>query len=97
MVALNQTAYLAGSIFTAGSDTTARAISVGVLAAACFPKEGELESVAGAGRAPILADQETSLLPLMVRPSFAVYDSIRVLTLRRIGHAHRATNDLGNI
>jgi cytochrome P450 len=59
----DQTAYLAGSIFGAGSDTTASAISIGVLAAACFPEEArrvkeELDSVVGAGRPPTLADQD---------------------------------------
>jgi cytochrome P450 len=33
-----QAAYLAGSMFGAGSDTIASAISIGVLAAACYPE-----------------------------------------------------------
>lgn len=51
----DQTAYLAGSIFGAGSDTTAAAISIGVLAAACYPEaqkrvQEELDAVLGSER-----------------------------------------------
>ena len=66
MLALDQTASVAGSISGVGSDTTISAISVGGLAAACFPKEAttvreELESVVGAGRTPTLTDQDVLL------------------------------------
>ena len=58
----NATAYLAGSVFGVGSDTTASAISI-ILAAACYPNEQlkvreELENVLGRERVPTLADQE---------------------------------------
>jgi cytochrome P450 len=51
----NETAYLAGSMFGAGSDTTASAISVSVMAAACYPKahakvREELDNVIGKER-----------------------------------------------
>jgi len=51
----DETAYLAGSMFGAGSDTTASAISIGVLAAACYPKaqakvQEELDAVVGRER-----------------------------------------------
>ena len=51
----NETAYLAGSMFGAGSDTTASAISVSIMAAACFPKaqskvQEELDNVIGKER-----------------------------------------------
>ena len=51
----NETAYLAGSIFGAGSDTTASAISISIMAGACFPKaqakvQEELDNVIGKER-----------------------------------------------
>jgi cytochrome P450 len=56
----DQTAYLAGSIFGAGSDTTASAISVGVMAAACYPEaqakvQEELDTVIGTERRMFMA------------------------------------------
>jgi cytochrome P450 len=51
----NETAYLAGSMFGAGSDTTASAISISILAAVCFPEarskvQEELDNVIGKER-----------------------------------------------
>ena len=51
----NETAYLAGSMFGAGSDTTASAISISILAAACYPEahakvREELDKVIGKER-----------------------------------------------
>ena len=51
----NETAYLAGSMFGAGSDTTASAISISIMAAACFPKaqakvQEELDNMIGKER-----------------------------------------------
>lgn len=51
----NEAAYLAGSMFGAGSDTSASAISVAVMAAATNPDmqkvvQDELDSVLGQGR-----------------------------------------------
>ena len=51
----DETAYLAGSMFGAGSDTTASAISVAVMAAACYPEaqkrvQEELDLVVGTER-----------------------------------------------
>lgn len=50
-----ETAYLAGSMFGAGSDTTASAISVSILAAACYPEaqrmiQAELDTIIGKER-----------------------------------------------
>ena len=50
-----ETAYLAGSMFGAGSDTTASGISVAVMAAACYPEaqrwvQQELDQVLGRDR-----------------------------------------------
>lgn len=51
----DETAYLAGSMFGAGSDTTASAISIAVMAAACYPHfqakvQKELDTVVGRDR-----------------------------------------------
>lgn len=51
----DELAYLAGSMFGAGSDTTAAAISVVVMAAACFPEtqrrvQKQLDAVIGRDR-----------------------------------------------
>lgn len=51
----SETAYLAGSMFGAGSDTTASAISISIMAAACYPKtqakvQEELDNVIGKER-----------------------------------------------
>ena len=51
----NETAYLAGSMFGAGSDTTASGISISIMAAACHPKaqakvREELDNVIGKER-----------------------------------------------
>ena len=48
----NEAAYLAGSMFGAGTETTANTISVSILAAACHPEaqrrvQEELNSVIG--------------------------------------------------
>jgi cytochrome P450 len=51
----DETAYLAGSLYGAGSDTTASAVSISILAAACYPQaqakvQEELENVIGKER-----------------------------------------------
>ena len=57
-LSFDETSYLAGSMFGAGSDTTASGISVGVLAAACYPEEQkrvqeELDAVIGRSRGEV--------------------------------------------
>lgn len=57
----DEAAYLAGSLFGAGSDTTSAALAIVVFAAACFPEEvrkvqEELESVVGRKRMPTFDD-----------------------------------------
>jgi len=57
----NEAAYLAGSLYGAGSDTTAAALSVVIFAAACHPEaaktvQNQLESVVGNGRMPTFDD-----------------------------------------
>jgi cytochrome P450 len=90
----NETAYLAGSMFGAGSDTTASAISIGVLAAACYPAaqaavHAELDAVIGKERAPTLADQ--ALLPQTMA---FVWESFRWRPVSAGGFAHKATRDI---
>ncbi|KAF9560649.1 cytochrome P450 [Agrocybe pediades] len=90
----DETAYLAGSMFGAGSDTTASAISIGVLAAACYPEaqakvQEELDSVVGRGRAPTFADQD--LLPQTMA---FVLETFRWRPVSAGGFAHKATKDI---
>lgn len=72
----DETAYLAGSLFGAGSDTTASAVSISILAAACYPQaqakvQEELENVIGKERG------ESSLrmlrLPGLINHFFGVF------------------------
>ncbi|MBW0475941.1 hypothetical protein O181_015656 [Austropuccinia psidii MF-1] len=58
----NEAAYLAGSLFGAGSDTTSAALCTLIFAAACHPEEvkkvqDELENVVGSERMPTFGDQ----------------------------------------
>ncbi len=90
----NETAYLAGSMFGAGSDTTASAISISILAAACYPKEQlkvweELENVVGKDRAPTLMDQ--GRLPQTMA---WVLETFRWRPVSAGGFSHRATKDI---
>jgi len=90
----DETAYLAGSMFGAGSDTTASAISVAVLASACYPEarakvQAELDQVIGRERAPTLADHDT--LPQL---QAFVLETFRWRPVSAGGFAHKATKDL---
>lgn len=90
----DETAYLAGSMFGAGSDTTASAISVGVLAAACYPDaqrrvQEELDAVVGRERAPTFSDE--SELPQL---NAFVLETFRWRPVTAGGFAHKATKDL---
>ena len=63
----NETAYLAGSMFGAGSDTTASAISISIMAAACFPKaqakvQEELDNVIGKERGEFFECEKNSFV-----------------------------------
>ncbi|KAG0149064.1 hypothetical protein CROQUDRAFT_40479 [Cronartium quercuum f. sp. fusiforme G11] len=64
----DELAYLAGSLFGAGSDTTSAALSIIIFAAVCFPEEvkkvqEELDRVVGPNRLPTFSDQPE--LPLV--------------------------------
>jgi len=90
----NEAAYLAGSVFGAGSDTTASGISISVLAAACYPMEQqrlweELESVVGRERAPTLMDQDK--LPQTMA---WVLEVLRWRPITAGGFPHKATRDI---
>lgn len=90
----DETAYLAGSMFGAGSDTTASAISVGILAAACYPAasqrvHAELDRVIGQERAPTFSDQH--MLP---QTTAFVLETFRWRPVSAGGFAHKATRDI---
>jgi len=90
----NETAYLAGSMFGAGSDTTASAISVALMAAACYPEaqrwiQEELDQVLGKDRAPTSADVD--LLP---RTYAYVLESFRWRPVTSGGFPHKTTKEL---
>ncbi|KXN81394.1 O-methylsterigmatocystin oxidoreductase [Leucoagaricus sp. SymC.cos] len=90
----DEASYLAGSMFGAGSDTTASAISVGVMASACFPEAAErvrqeLDSVIGKERPPQISDQEN--LPQTMA---FVLETFRWRPVSSGGFAHKATKDI---
>ncbi|KAJ3991791.1 cytochrome P450 [Lentinula boryana] len=90
----DEIAYLAGSMFGAGSDTSASAISVALMAATCYPEaqkaiQDELDSVIGRGRPPVFSDQDS--LPQTM--SF-VHESFRWRPVTAGGFPHRATKDI---
>ncbi|KAH0826061.1 cytochrome P450 [Lanmaoa asiatica] len=87
-------AFLAGSMFTAGSDTTALAICNAMTAAARHPDaqaavHAELDAVVGNGRPPTFDDEES--LPIL---RAFILESMRWRPLAPLGVAHRATEDI---
>ncbi|KAF5389652.1 hypothetical protein D9757_004118 [Collybiopsis confluens] len=78
----SQIAYLAGSMFGAGSDTTASAISVALMAATCYPETQKVVP-------PTFADQ--SALPQTMA---FVLESFRWRPVTSGGFPHRATKDI---
>ncbi|KAG5637609.1 hypothetical protein H0H81_004001 [Sphagnurus paluster] len=92
----DETAYLAGALFGAGSDTTASAISVAVLAAAQYPEaakrvQDELDRVVGRSRAPVCADWENGGMPEL---QAFVLESFRWRPVTAGGFPHKATKDI---
>jgi len=90
----DEMAYLAGSLFGAGSDTTAVAMTVAVMAAACYPAaqakvHEELNMIIGSDRAPTFED--SSSLPQL---HAFLLESLRWRPVIRIGFPHRATKDI---
>ncbi|KAG2111524.1 cytochrome P450 [Suillus discolor] len=87
-------AYLAGSFFGAGTETTATAICTVLMAAAHFPEEqakvqAELDAVIGKGRAPTFADR-----PSLPRLEAFISEALRWRPLAPFGFPHRTTEDV---
>ncbi|KDQ65052.1 hypothetical protein JAAARDRAFT_146391, partial [Jaapia argillacea MUCL 33604] len=90
----DELAYLAGSMFGAGSDTSAAAISIVIMAAACFPRtqlkvQEELDTVVGRDRLPTFGDMDA--LPQTIA---FVMESFRWRPVSAGGFMHRATKDI---
>ncbi|KAG1785432.1 cytochrome P450 [Suillus plorans] len=89
-------AFLAGSFYVAGFDTTTLAICTVLMAAACFPDEqakvqAELDAVVGRDRVPTFADEQS--LP---RLHAFISEALRWRPLVPSGLPHRTTNDVKN-
>ncbi|KAJ8587523.1 cytochrome P450 [Rhizopogon salebrosus TDB-379] len=87
-------AFLAGTFFGAGSETTSGAICTVLMAAACFPEEqaevqAELDAVIGRHRAPTFADQ-----PSLPRLQAFIFEALRWRPLIPNGLPHRTTQDV---
>ncbi|KAF8922451.1 cytochrome P450 [Mucidula mucida] len=87
----DETAYLAGSMFGAGSDTTASAISVALMAAAAYPETQEpiRRELRALGRIPTFADKD--VLPQTMA---FVNESFRWRPVTAGGFPHKATRDI---
>ncbi|KAH7922012.1 cytochrome P450 [Leucogyrophana mollusca] len=90
----DEMAYLAGTLFGAGSDTTASAITILIMAAACHPEaqarvQEEIDMVVGRERLPSFDDEDS--LPQL--KAFA-HEALRWRPIAPIGFAHRATRDI---
>ncbi|KAH0838681.1 cytochrome P450 [Lanmaoa asiatica] len=86
--------YLAGSLFGAGSDTTAVAIMVVVMAAACHPEaqkivQDELDNIIGRDRAPTFDDY--GALPQI---QAFMLECLRWRPMTTLGFPHRALTDI---
>lgn len=84
-------AYLAGTVFAAGSDTTTLAICTILMAAACFPEEQrkvheELDAIIGTNRAPAFTDKQS--LPRLLA---FISEALRWRPLVPMGIPHRTT------
>ncbi|KAG1792202.1 cytochrome P450 [Suillus plorans] len=87
-------AYLSGSFFGAGTETTATAICTVLMAAAHFPEEqakvqAELDAVIGRERAPTFADR-----PSLPRLEAFISEALRWRPLAPFGFPHRTTEDV---
>ncbi|KAK0447335.1 cytochrome P450 [Armillaria borealis] len=90
----DEVAYSAGSMFGAGSDTTAAAISFMIMACASFPDaqkwaQKEIDRIVGQQRVPTFKDQE--VLP---RVEAFVLECTRWRPVSISGFAHKATKDI---
>lgn len=87
-------AYVAGGMFGAGSDTTASAITIMIMAATIHTDaqarvQEELDNVVGCSRLPTFSDQE--MLPQVTA---FMLESLRWRPVSLGGFAHRATKDI---
>ncbi|KAG2141066.1 cytochrome P450 [Suillus clintonianus] len=89
----DETAFLGGSLFRAGSNTTTSVICTVLMAAACFPEEqakvqAELDAVIGRHRAPTFADQQS-----LIRLHAFISEAVRWRPVAPNGFPHRTTKD----
>ncbi|KAH7919526.1 cytochrome P450 [Leucogyrophana mollusca] len=87
-------AYVAGAMFGAGSDTTASAITIMMMAAAKHPEaqariQDELDAVVGRERLPTFEDQ-----PMLPQVTAFMLESLRWRPVSIGGFAHRAMKDI---
>ncbi|KAF8549251.1 cytochrome P450 [Imleria badia] len=92
----DEMAYLAGSLFGAGSDTSAVAITNMIMAAACYPEaqkrvQEELDMVIGKDRSKLPTWEDSESLPQV---HAYVLEVLRWRPVTPIGFAHRATQDI---
>ncbi|KAK0451911.1 cytochrome P450 [Armillaria borealis] len=90
----DEIAFLSGGLFLAGADTTASAISIMMMAAACFPAaqnkvQGQLDAVVGQGRAPTYADEAS--LPFITA---FILECYRWRPVSATGFPHRAMKEI---
>ncbi|KAG1747693.1 cytochrome P450 [Suillus lakei] len=90
----DETAFLGGAFFGAGSDTTTLTMCIVLLAAASFPEEqgkvqSELDAVIGRHRAPTFADQQS-----LTRLRAFISEAVRWRPVAPNGLAHRTTKDV---
>ncbi|KAI0829920.1 cytochrome P450 [Trametes gibbosa] len=90
----DELAYLAGSMFGAGSDTTAGVLPMMIMAAARNPElqakvQAQLDAVVGRDRLPTFADQEQ-----LTEVCAWVQETYRWRPVTPLGFLHRATKDV---
>ncbi|KAH7884150.1 cytochrome P450 [Phlebopus sp. FC_14] len=90
----DEMSFLAGTLFAAGSDTTAVGITTMIMAAACYPEaqarvQEELDMVVGRDRMPTFED--SSSLPQL---HAFLSEALRWRPITPFGFAHRATRDV---
>ncbi|KAK0193192.1 cytochrome P450 [Armillaria mellea] len=90
----NEAAYLAGSMFGAGSDTTASAISIVIMALACFPEtatkaRAQIDVLVGTKRHPTFDDRDQ-----LTEVTAFVLETYRWRPISVSGVPHRASKDI---
>ncbi|TFK68367.1 cytochrome P450 [Pluteus cervinus] len=90
----NELAYLSGSIFGAGSETTASGLSFMIMAAACHPEaqtqvQNQLDQIVGKDRHPVFSDEE-----LLSQVTAFYIECGRWRPISAGGFPHQATRDI---